>query len=317
MPQLQGFVSKHRTGATLGTLLLVSFLLLSFSSGSVVLKPKQVGLAIFSVFDNSATQIGGFFARTVTSVSELQRLQVKYQALEKQLGEYETIERDVVELREENKILKQQLGFAKTLSYVNIPAEVIGNDPSNITSTIIINKGSRQGIHKDMPVVAFQDGFQGLVGKTLVVSADSSIVLPILDPNCYVSARLQRSRYEGLVSGVGTAEGDVEMSYVPKSARDVIQYGDLVITAGLNSIYPKGIYIGRVRSISAKNWETTLDLRIQPIINFSRLEYVFVVKKALEPSGGSANEDAAKAPPSGEARPSPAPGASGSSGSGG
>ncbi len=279
MPRLQGFVSKHRTGATLGSLLLVSFILLAISSGSVAVKPKQIGLSVFSVFDNGFTQLGGFFARTVTSVSELQKLRVKYGDLEKQLGEYETIERDVVELREENRMLKQQLGFAQTLSYVNIPAEVIGNDPSNITSTIIINKGTRQGVEKDMPVVAFQDGFQGLVGKTLVVSANSSIVLPILDPNCYVGARLQSSRYEGLVNGAGTAEGDLDMSYVPKSARDVIQYGDLVITAGLNSIYPKGIYIGRVRSISAKAWETSLDLRIQPIIDFSRLEYVFVVKK--------------------------------------
>lgn len=243
------------------------------------MKPKQVGLSVFSAFDNGFTQIGGFFARTVTSVSELQKLRVRYGDLEKQLGEYETIERDVVELREENTMLKEQLGFARTLSYVNIPAEVIGNDPGNITSTIIINKGSRQGVEKDMPVVAFQDGFQGLVGKTLVVSANSSIVLPILDPNCYVGARLQSSRYEGLVDGAGTAAGDLDMSYVPKSARDVIQYGDLVITAGLNSIYPKGIYIGRVRSISAKAWETSLDLRIQPIIDFSRLEYVFVVKK--------------------------------------
>jgi len=279
MPRLQGFVSKHRTGATLGSLLVVSFLLLAFSSGSVAVKPKQIGLSVFSAFDNAFTQLGGFFARTVTSVSELQKLRVKYSELEKQLGEYETIERDVVELREENSMLKEQLGFAQTLSYVNIPAEVIGNDPSNISSTIIINKGSRQGVQKDMPVVAFQDGFQGLVGKTLVVSANSSIVLPVLDPNCYVGARLQSSRFEGLVNGAGTAEGDLDMSYVPKSARDVIQYGDLVITAGLNSIYPKGIYIGRVRSISAKAWETSLDLRIQPIIDFSRLEYVFVVKK--------------------------------------
>jgi len=266
-------------------------------------RPKAIGLAVFSVFQNGFTQTGSFFSRTVTSISELKRLRAKYNTVENQLSQFETIERDIVELRQENKILREQLGFSQTLHYGHIPAEVIGKDPGNIFSTIVIDKGSRDGVKKDMPVVAYQNGFQGLVGKVLVVSPHSSIVQPIVDPNCYVAARLQSSRYEGLVSGAGSATEQVTMSYVQKRARDEIKYGDLVITSGMNSIYPKGIYIGRVRSIGAKEWQTSLELTLQPIVDFARLEYVFVVTESgtaaespLPAVGGTAPADTAAQP---------------------
>lgn len=284
MPRFQGFVAKHRTGTSLTALLIVSVLMLAFSARHVAFRPKAIGLAIFSVFENGATQTGSFFSRTVTSISQLKKLQARYSALQSQLSHFETIERDIVELRQENKMLRQQLGFAQTMKYGHIAAEVIGKDPGNIFSTIIIGKGSRDGVKKDMPVVAFQNGFQGLVGKVLVVSPHSAIVQPIVDPNCYVAARLQSTRYEGLVNGAGSAAEQVKMSYVQKRARNEIKYGDLVITSGMNSIYPKGIYIGRVRSISAKEWESSLQLTLQPIVDFARLEYVFVVTKSGTPA---------------------------------
>ncbi len=296
MARIHGYLAPHRTGVMFVCLLIVSFLLLAFSSGRVVLKPKEIGLSIFSVFEGGFTGLGSFLSRTVNSVGELKRLRVQYAQLENQISDLETVERDVAELRAENQLLREQLGFAQTLSYTHIAAEVIGKDPGNLFSTIVINKGSRQGIAKDMSVVAYQDGFQGLVGKILVVSANSSIVLPITDPNCYVAGRLQSSRFDGLVSGAGSGAGDLNMSFVQKRARDLIQYGDLVITSGMNSIYPKGIYIGRVRDIAAKAWETSLELKIEPVIDFSRLEYVFVVKKPADEQDQSAGGESSSGP---------------------
>jgi rod shape-determining protein MreC len=289
MPRFQGFVAKHRTGTSLAALTVVSILLLLFAGGHPAFRPKAIGLAVFSVFENGFTRTGSFFSRTVASVNELKKLRAKYNRVERQLSQFETVERDIVELRRENKILRKQLGFSRTLRFGHIPAEVIGKDPGNIFSTIVIDKGSRDGVKKDMPIVAFQDGFQGLVGKVVVVSPHSSIVQPIVDPNCYVAARLQNLRYEGLVSGLGSATEQVKMDYVQKRARDEIKYGDLVITSGMNSIYPKGIYIGRVRSIGAKEWQTSLELTLQPIVDFARIEYVFAVTQSgtASPSGVS------------------------------
>jgi hypothetical protein len=92
------------------------------------------------------------------------------------------------------------------------------------------------------------------------------------------------------------------MRYVKKIAIDAFGYGDLVVTAGLGGIYPKGINIGRVRIIRARDYETSLELEIEPIIDFSRLEYVFVLR-AAEETPQSAGESATQKPAASAAPP--------------
>lgn len=270
--------TRQKTGLLLGIFLFVSLILLVFSGRKISFKPKEVGLSVVSVFQNTFAEVGDFFARTVRSVNELNKLQSEYDDLQEQLKTYKTLERDLVELREENTRLRDQLNFSSRLAIEHEPAEIIAKDPSNLFNTIIINKGSRHGIERDMPVIAYQDGFHGLFGKVVNVGALSSEVLPLYDRSCSVAARIQESRYEGLISGQGNNSRFLQMIYVKKRARSEIVYGDLVVTSGLSRIYPPGIYIGRVRSITAKEFETTLNIDIEPIIDFSKLEHVFVLK---------------------------------------
>jgi rod shape-determining protein MreC len=72
------------------------------------------------------------------------------------------------------------------------------------------------------------------------------------------------------------------MNYVKKIAKDKIGYGDLVVSSGLGGVYPKGINIGRIRDITAPSYETSLVLQVQPIIDFDRLEYLFLVGPQVE-----------------------------------
>jgi rod shape-determining protein MreC len=272
------FSAKQRTGILLGAFLFVSILLLSFSGRKISFKPKEVGLSFVSVFQNAFAEAGDFFARTVRSVNELNKLQSEYENLLEQLKTYKTLERDLVELREENNRLREQLHFSSRLAIRHEPAEIIAKDPSNLFNTIVINKGSKHGIKRDMPVIAYQDGFHGLMGKIVNVGILSSEVLPLYDRSCSVAARLQESRYEGLITGQGNNSAYIQMRYVKKRARSEIKYGDLIITSGLSRIYPQGIYIGRVRSIAAKEYESTLTIDIEPIIDFTKIENVFVLK---------------------------------------
>ena len=269
---------KHKTETVLAGLLLISIILIIISTNTVVFKPKQVGLTIFSTIQKGFSGIGSFFSRTVNSIGELQDLRAEYNELQKRMTEYRSLERDILELKNENAELREQLDFSNKIGYEHVAAEIIGKDPGNIFSTITINKGLVHGLKKGMPVIAYQDGFQGLVGKIVDLGRGTSTVLPLIDRSCYVAARLQTTRYEGLVSGRGRGEETVVMQYVKKRARNETKYGDLVITSGMRSLYPKGIYIGRVREIEAKEYETSLQLTIETIIDFSRLEYVFVLK---------------------------------------
>ncbi|MCK4540843.1 MAG: rod shape-determining protein MreC [Spirochaetales bacterium] len=274
---MKNFFAKHRSGSTLGALLCISFIMIIISTQSINFRPKQVGLSIFSTLQVAVSRTARFFSDTVNSISELRKLKSEYEEVRRRLEDYENRERDFVAIRQENDRLTELLGFQKQVKYSHVAAEVIAKDPGNLFSTLIINKGAHNGIRKDMPVVAFQDGFQGLVGKIVEVGLFSSVMMPIFDTSSYIGGRIQGSRYDGLVNGSGKGVEHIYMKYVEKRAREDIQYGDLVVTSGMRSLYPRDIYIGRVRAIGAKEWETYLELEIEPIIDFSRLEYVFVL----------------------------------------
>lgn len=275
------FVDKHRNGIVLTVLVLVSLLLMGLSTRTVTFRPKDIGLTVFSVFQHAVSGAAGFVADTVNSVGELRKLTREAEQMRTRLRELEGVERQIVELRDENERLRRLLGYSDRLGYDHVSAEVIGRDPSNLFPTIVVNKGSRHGVREDMPVVAYQDGVQGLVGIVQNVGLQSAVVMPITDRNCYVSARLHRTRYDGIVNG-GAADQTVVMQYVRKRAKSEIQYGDIVVTAGLRSLYPKGLFIGRVTSISAREYENSLRLGVMPAIDFSRLEHVFILDTGAE-----------------------------------
>jgi rod shape-determining protein MreC len=271
------FIREHRPAALFTTLVLSSIVMLFFSSGSVVVRPQDLGHGVFALAQKAVASVGNFFSRTVNAVGELRKLKDEHEKSLEKLRQYENMEVAFSELEHENRLLKELLGFSEQLTYAHVPAEVIAKDPENFYSTITISKGSRDGIAPGMPVVAFRDGMQGLVGKVVRAGYSTSLVMPIYDNSCYVAARLLASRYEGLLSGTGTPDGIV-MRYVKKIAKSDIMYDDFIVTSGLNSLYPKGIYIGKVKAIRAKDYDTSLELAVEPVVDFSRLEHVFVLK---------------------------------------
>lgn len=279
MRNITRFAGKNKTGATLIALLLISLIFLVLSTNSIQLSTRSFGLSLFSLSQSGISKMSDFFSQTVNSINELKKLRLQYAEMEERLNEYRQLERNISELQTENEQLREQLGFSEKIGYEHLSAEIIGKDPGNYFNTIMINRGKRDGVEINMPVIAFQDGFQGLIGKVVTVGACCSEVLPLFDRSCYVAARMQSSRYEGLVSGKGGDDSRLIMQYVKKHARSEIKYGDLVITSGMNSIFPRGIYIGRVRNIGGKEYDTSLNIELEPVIDFSRLEYVFVLSR--------------------------------------
>ena len=249
-----------------------------FSNSNVVLQPKKVGQSFFSLFQLSIHAVADWFSGTWNSIGELKRLRSELDEARERLVEYERVFRNLTELRRENQVLREQLGFSQALSFRYISAQVIARDPGNQFSMIMVNRGSVHGMRQGMPVIAFQGGLQGLVGRVVVVSLSTAIVQPITDPNSFVAARLQTSRFDGLVAGSQGVPGLLTMSYVKKLALNEVQYGELVITSGMGQLFPEGIHIGRVREMTAKEYEASLELEVEPIVDFSRLEYAFIIE---------------------------------------
>lgn len=272
--------SRKRLGAdayVFAALSFVSFSLLLFSTRSFVLDIRDTGLSVFSGVRGGVHSISSFFVRTVDSVGELSELRERYNELLGRVTRFEELERNAAEIQSENYRLREQLGFSQALSFKHIPAEIIGRDPDNLFQTLVINKGQQHGVKKDMPVIAYQGGAEALVGKIVQAAQYESLVLPLYDERCFVSARFAQSRYEGITVGEGGLTKPLLMQSIDRRARESVQRGDLIITSGLGGVYPQGITIGRVNKILFVELETATEVELEPAINFSRLEYVFVI----------------------------------------
>lgn len=272
-------LDRKKTALFILLLLISSVFMVSDRRGKENLRISEIGLSFFSVFQKGFAYAAGFIVETGNSIQELKKIKTEYGMLLERISEYEMLERNYLDLKRENLELKRQLMLSEEARLEKIPARVIGSDPGIFYNTIIIDKGRKDGIENDMAVVAFYEGYQGLVGRIVEAGSNSAKILPLYDRNFSVAARLQNLRYEGIVSGRGSTNSLSVMNYVNKNARDRIGYDDVVITSGMSSIYPSGIYIGRVRSVGAREYETSLELEIEPVVDFSRLEYLFVLKR--------------------------------------
>ena len=291
--------SKQRRGIStntfvFATLAVISFSLLFFSNRSSVFTMKNAGLNIVFNIRGILYEGSSFVSRTVLSIRELAILRREYTELVNRITRYEQLERSAAEIGQENRRLREQLGYAETIRFRHIPAEIIGRDPDNLYSALVINKGALQGVAYNMPVIAFQNGVQALVGKVIQVSQFESLVMPLFDTNAIVPARLNTARYDGLVEGQGNRNAPLRMRYINKRAREEINYGDIIITSGIqgivDAVYPGGINIGRVSAIYFQENETSMEVELEAFIDFSRLEYLFVIDASLNTSDYSGNQ---------------------------
>jgi rod shape-determining protein MreC len=185
-------------------------------------------------------------------------------------------------LLQENALLKEKLitydrltellELKKSFSFQMIPAQVISREPGNWFNSIIIDKGFKDGVDKNMAIATYS----GLVGKVVSVDSHSSKVLLILDQRSAVGSMIQRSRDIGVLKG-----SEKNYCYLEYLSRDAdVKRGDLVITSGLGSIFPKGITIGKVIEIKKDDHALFQEVIINPQVDFTKLEEVFIVKKS-------------------------------------
>ncbi len=260
-------------------LVVVSGVLLGLSTGGFIVDFNELGFSVFSTAQRSvnsvSTSVGGVF----TAVKQLATLKEEHAALTEKLKDYEYLQRNNAEIRKENERLREQLGLSDSLNKKNYPAFIIGRDPNANYSAITINKGSKAGIKKNMPVIALQRGNVGLVGKVVEVGLYTSLVMPVYDYQCNVSARIQNTRDLGLVSGNGSESQNLSLKYIKKRVLDELQYGDIIVTSGENGNYERDIPIGSISKISVLDYDSSLEIEVTPIIDFSRLESVLVMDK--------------------------------------
>lgn len=167
-----------------------------------------------------------------------------------QLAEQVTrLQAEVTQLKNldiENAALREQLGFRRTSQRKLIASEILGRDPDGWWQMIRINKGSADGVTTNLAVISVE----GLIGRTIRTSPHTADVLLLSDANCIVSARIQRTGAFGVLTGRGPNwQGHVvcRLDYINKSVELV--EGDEVVSSGLGSVFPGGLFIGTIERI--------------------------------------------------------------------
>jgi rod shape-determining protein MreC len=203
-------------------------------------------------------------------LAEIQSLRDRNAELEEALARFQA------ELVQQREIVSDYQRLVNLLEYTTsvedqefVTADVISYDPSARIRTIIINRGTRNGIEVGMPVVTDQ----GLVGRITAVTANAARVLLLTDESSFVSARLQNSRAQGSVQGLLT--GGLRMIDIPLDA--ALQVGDIVLTSGLGGNFPADQVIGQVESIRQFEFELGQEAEVRSLIDFDTLELVMVV----------------------------------------
>jgi rod shape-determining protein MreC len=178
---------------------------------------------------------------------------------------------ELEEFRQENERLKNLFNFKRDSNYSFIVARVIGRDPTNWSSSVIIDRGQRHGIQANMCCVTEA----GVVGKVLEAGEVTSKVMLINDPNSSVASLIQRSREQGIISG--TITGQCRLHFLPGNSD--VKASDIIITSGLGGVYPKGLVIGRVVEIEDETGGLSRSCRVKPAANLSGLEEILIMSR--------------------------------------
>lgn len=218
------------------------------------------------------TRLSQTVSRLLSETNDVNELRRRNRELEDQ---FIKLQGELIQLREISSDYERLAGLLDYTSSLEgrefVTADVIGVDAQSAVRSIIINRGTRDGIDVGMPVQTDL----GLVGRIYSVSANSSRVQLVSDQNSAVSARLQKSRAKGSVRGRGLLTGNLRMQFIPVDAE--ITVGDLVVTSGLGGNFPPDIVIGQVTSRRKFEFELWQEAEVSSLINFSTLEFVLVV----------------------------------------
>jgi len=209
-------------------------------------------------------------ARIRDSYAELINVREENVRLREELQKYKAATNDYREAVATNVRLANLLGMKESLADPTITAEIIGLDPSHWFKTVIIDRGSSDGVRTGMPAAAAE----GIVGQVVNTSPHYAKVLLATDPNSAIDALVQRNRVQGIVKGDGSG---YRMEYVLKNSE--VQKGDRVVTSGIGGIFPKGIPIGTVLRVEKNSHGMFQKIELEPATDFSQLEHLLIVMK--------------------------------------
>lgn len=243
----------------------IIFILLEIVSFSLIIRHNEYQRAIFS---ESASTLFGNVSSTITSIKDYFRL--------KEMNESLANENILLKNRLEEYELLRDTIIHGTVVQDSIPVyEYIGTKQVNATynrtkNYITLNRGRKNGLQKEMAVCTPE----GIVGLIQDLSDHFAVVIPLINVDSRISAKIKKNNYYGSLQWDGN---DYAYSYLNDIPYHVeVNAGDTIVTSGLSKIFPEGIVVGYVESVD-KETANFLKIKVKLAVDFKRINHVYVI----------------------------------------
>lgn len=227
--------------------------------------------------------VGDFFSN-LFDFSTKKGLQAEIDALNEELATLKTESQISDDVASENEKLRSLLELKEEYAstWVTVSAEVTARDADNWYEKLTINKGSDDGITENMAVV----NEDGLIGKTVNVTENTSDVLLIIDSSGSLGGMLQESSIEGVLQGIGGGKGLITMTKLPYNAD--IQLNDVVVSSGVGGVFPAGLLVGTVIKVNTSSDGLSKEAIVEPYCDFDDIKFVLVIHPMTEDEAAAA-----------------------------
>ncbi|MEP6783091.1 MAG: rod shape-determining protein MreC [Acidobacteriota bacterium] len=262
---------RQRPGVLLGAAILLHVVLISaqVNTGTGIPILQAVTFGSFSEVQRATTASVGGVRGMWSGYIALRNVQQENDSLKQELAAMQVRLQEERAEAQRTGNLRQLLELRERAQLETVAAEVIAGAANPDFRTVTIDKGSSEDLATDMAVISPA----GVVGRVILPSRRASQVQLLIDRIAAAGALIERTRVQGVVMGVG--DGTLKMQYVPGTAD--VKTGDLVVTSGIDGIYPKGFVIGTIEHVDG-GLGAFHEIVVRPAVEFARLEEVLVVR---------------------------------------
>ena len=251
------------------------------ASGTRVLEAVTFG--VFSEIQRTISSMFGGVKHVWEGYVELWGVRVENHALQERVEALEVQLQEQRALAQRTRSLQAVLDLRNEAAVPTMSARVIAADATPWFRTLTIDRGSRDGLRRDLAVIAAA----GVVGRVVgQPGARAAKIQLLIDRNAAAGAMIERTRARGVV--MGSDESSLQMEYV--SNLEDVQVGEVVVTSGIDGIYPTGFVIGHVE-VAERGPGLYKTIRVAPVVDFTGLEHVLVVMAEPPPSPTAAGTE--------------------------
>lgn len=219
--------------------------------------------------------LGNVFTNLTADQATLTELQAQVSQLQAQNAELQEQASSV-------ERLQGLLDLQSSSDLQSTAAHVLAGSTDSWSATVTLDKGSSSGITPGMPVTSAS----GVIGQVISCSATTSTVRLLTDESSSISAMVQSSRAQGMLSG--SASGEVTLELV--NTNQEVSVGDVIVTSGLGGVFPKGLPIGEVASVSGDPSSLYLDVVVDLYADPWATEEVLVITSLTEEQRATADD---------------------------